>query len=440
MKKRQLSILLSIILALPNIIPAAASEQEFYPDASYSINDDLGENGKWKYRELFVHTTCDDPSQIPSDGSYAGMAVANDGERTYYEKTAEKYKKIGVAAEELHANVDYIFSGYVKSDSACDLGMLGGVYIVFDSDGNRLSSGANDMSVAGFKSLTEWQRIDKTFKFTQYKGRTDGKTYDIPEGGYISNGAEWRKEIFITHSNSSAVTLGLDDISLRLVPDEGKCTAYTKSASTIENPVISATDEISFTFSNDIDMRTVTPETVLLNGTAYDSTEIRSTVDEETRETTVYIKFNVLSAEQSYSVELSGIKDAWGRDIVGTNKTDFATLPAVEQTDAAFEDEDNQPLTSLAAGKVTASVALKSNIGDVNANIIAAECDGNRIVEIQYLPVTITASETRYTLPALDIDSADNAVRVYVWSDSEFPTPYTRYGIFSKNGYSAAQY
>lgn len=446
-KKRYFSALLSMTLLLPCLLaPTATAEQDFYPDATYDISTHLSEtSGKWKYRELCNNPTCDDETKIPTSSGFSDISVAKDEERTYFTRNCTAYKRLGVSVDELHTNTNYRFQAWEKGDTVNrDYGVIYATYEVADSEGNQLSVSGGEVSVGNFTGTDDaWTKIKRdNFQFTQYKNKA-GQRPNIPEGGYIMQ--DKPMTIWIGYASNVTVDgvaksrpLGLDDISLREIPKDSDCIAYTKSATTADTP-IATTDEVCFTFSNDIDYTSVTKDNVKLDGTSYDSTQVRVVVNETTRENKVSIKFGVLSPDKEYTVELSGITDAWGREIVGTNKTTIKTLPAVERTSLSFEGENGE-MSSLSAGELTASLKLKSNVGAVKANIIAAECDGNKIVKIVSVPATLTATETDFTLPKMNVDSADHSVRVFVWSDGDYPVQYTRYGTFSSTGWKDAEY
>ena len=383
--KKVIVCFLIMIIVFPSLSAGYATstaEDAVYPDAVHSTADELV-NGKWKYRELFVHTTCDDITQIPAANDYADMKVASDDTRTYFEKAAARYKKIGVEVEELHPNVDYAFSGYVTSDVDCGACMLGGVYVVFDADGTRLSSGANDMSVTSFASKPEWQKIKKTLRFTQYKDKTDGKIYDIPEGGFIANEAEWRKEIFITHGLAdTTVTFGIDDVSFRQIP------SWSVYATGAEYVAQDGKNMIRYTFDKDIDKWSCEKDLFTANNCTVDSVAV--TTDELTRKTSLDVAYTITGDNAAITLP-KGLIDAWGREIVDVE--DYATIPVSNGIDKA-------------SGRFYYDV---TDVTSEDYTVFVAAFDGNRLINV----TAAVVSDGKAT-GEMDVNGIDKVV-FYVW-------------------------
>lgn len=450
-KSRYFSALLSMTLLLPCLLaPTAAAEQDFYPDATYDATaaSELDGMGKWKYRELLPKEGTEKASGSigaveykNTSGNYVSVDKDTDTKKTgAYSWHAQPHTNSGSIRFQIDGfqKGDYYFSAWMKAEttkgeivkngSGAQNYVLYNTYNYPDVDKTMGPDSKNPSGSSFYLTGTDWNRVTLVRSVTGM-------------GGGVTETDSSKTHYFRVGINGLANDTWhfyLDDCSFRFKPEDNVCIAYTKSATTTEK-AIAATDEVCFTFSNDIDYATVTKENVLLNGAAYDDTEISWTVNETTRENKLSIKFGVLSPEKEYTVELSGITDAWGRAIVGTKKTTIKTLPAVERTNISFAGESGE-VSSLSAGDLTASLKLKSNVGAVKANIIAAECDGNKIVKIVSLPVTLSATETEYTLPKLTVGSADHSVRVFVWSDGDFPVQYTKYGTFSSTGWKDAEY
>lgn len=435
-KKRYFSALLSMTLLLPCLLaPTATAEQDFYPDATYdaAATSEKDDSGKWKYRNLFPEegqesTNSSQAGAVLNNGATAAAGHGDAHTGTYsWQETLTKEQCIRINIDPVYVS-DYRLSMWLKTENVTDTSQN------TDTDRRQVKVTMN----GHFQNGNGYTNLEPEILSPKFSSRAKWEYFAQNVTVDNNTALDKRCTLKIKNPENYTVKLSADDWSFRRIPAEGECVAYTKSATTAEK-LITTADEVCFTFSNDIDPYTVTKENVLLNGVAYDDTKISWTVNETTRENKLSIKFGVLSPESTYTVELSGITDAWGRAIVGTNKTTIKTLPAVERTSLSFQGENGE-MSSLSAGELTVSLRLKSNVGNVSANIIAAECDGNKIVEIVSVPATLTATETDFTLPKMNVDSADHSVRVFVWSDGDYPVQYTGYGTFSSTGWKDAEY
>ena len=406
-----------------------------YPEGQYTVFDDLDDSGKWKYRELIPDVGCEtitgfwDKSATPTPPD-TKVALSTDAYRGRYSvsRTMSGYAGLGAKVENLDIYTEenpaeYLLTMYAKADLAEGLTSIN---LTPCYSLNPLNAGKTetafrypntDMQIA---INDEWRRYTKSLRIL------DVTSIDKSKDMYMYFYA------FATGRPSN--TIYLDEFSLRRNLPKDFFAAEITDASYSDNTAV-------FTFNLDIDPRTVREEDILINGAPQESVieDITITTDEYTRITTMEIELSNLKSEMDYTIDISGVKDAWGRDITGQKTVEFSTLPAVSMS-ASFEME-NEDVTSLSAGELDIDLVLTSNIGNADVTIVAATCKNGVFTSVTPVEETLAAGSNTIDTITVTVGADDDAVRIFVWSDAGVVmTPLAKFGELTASGFKGEGY
>ena len=447
--KKSTAIISALVLAvMPINIYAEDAVSDFYPDAVYSDESAFDANGKWIYRELAVGGDCEDASLIWNNGSTnvtdaeLDTTIKHSGNASIKQTFSKTYQYMGLPLDEAWVENDtYRVSYWFYTDTALASGNLSN-YLAYGRVG-KSSIGKMEVAYSSAVTANEWNFIDSKIQFQRASADVSNSVaIDTSKTSYAS---------FVTNKQD---TRYLDDMSVRRVPAdlESFPKSYAKSITLKDSEgnakdgdaLLKSGDKIIFTYSLDVDKRTVGKENISVNGIKNASTiaSVAYSVNDATRETTVTVVLGSVKADSEYTVSLDDIKDAWGRAVVGTTSFTFSTAPIIE-TEIVLE-KDGEEITELEEGVIKAYFTLSSNVGEINAQLVAAVCSGNKFTSVTPKTVTIpvvpavsgTEREPDFTLNV----QAGETVRFFIWTDGEYPYPLSAMRIFDETGLNKAQY
>lgn len=405
-----------------------------YPEGQYTIFEDLDDSGKWKYRELIPDVGCEtvtgfwDKSATPTPPD-TNVALSTDAYRGSYSisRTMSGYAGLGAKVENLDIYTEgnpaeYLLSMYAKADLAEGLTSVNLVpcYSLNAGTESNFKYPGADMLI-GINN--EWSMYTKTMRIT------DVASIDKSKDMYMYFYANARD----SSNNKLSNTIYLDEWSLRRNLPKDFFGAEITDVSYSDNTAV-------FTFNLDIDPRTVRAEDILINGAPQTSVieNITVTTDEYTRITTMEIELTNLKSEMDYTIDISSVKDAWGRDITGQKTVEFSTPPAVSMS-ASFEME-NEAVTALSAGELDIDLVLESNIGAADVTIVAATCKNGVFTSVTPVEETLTAGSNTIDTITVTVGADDDAVRIFVWSDGAVMLPLAKFGELTTSGFKRAGY
>lgn len=400
---------------------AVMTRKPLFPEITYSASDDVDSSGKWIYRNLALDPDCEDLSKFwqstyTNDADTMSVSGECHSGTGSIEKLVTRYNRLGVEAD-LKANNDYHFSAWMRDKSSGNSNtlLIAAEYKVYDE--KKLSQKLQQMiltqsSASQFTLGNEWNYINRDVRITQFE--YDSITYPIGADYTIDSA-----KLYVTQSVDTERTVYIDDLNIRLIPD---FRVYTKALSHLDGGLI-GNEEVVFTFSNEIDKWTVTPENILINGESglgKISVDLRS--DDETKETDVAITFNT-PVEKGTEVEISlaDIRDAWGREVIGTTKL------------------------SVKGGKPYLTASFSNNEGNVNAQFTVHNADSGKLIVVPVCgdmlttvqSYNITQSNKQFTVTVSKNTQWDE-LRVFLWSDYKIMLPLREKNMFTKKEITAA--
>ena len=405
-----------------------------YPEGQYTVFDDLDDSGKWKYRELIPDVGCEtitnfwDKSATPTPPD-TKVALSTDAYRGSYSisRTMSGYAGLGAKVENLDVYTEenpaeYLLSMYAKADLAEGLTSIN---LTPCYSLNPLNAGLKE---AAFRYPNTDMQIAINDEWSRYT-----KSLRILDVTSIDKSKDMYMYFYAFATGKPSNTIYLDEFSLRRNLPKDFFAAEITDASYSDNTAV-------FTFNLDIDPRTVREEDILINGAPQESVieDITITTDEYTRITTMEIELSNLKSEMDYTIDISGVKDAWGRDITGQKTVEFSTLPAVSMS-ASFEME-NEDVTSLSAGELDIDLVLTSNIETADVTIVAATCKNGVFTSVTPVEETLAAGSNTIDTITVTVGADDDAVRIFVWSDAGVMSPLAKFGELTASGFKGAGY
>ena len=340
---KRASVLVTAAVMLIGSFPQVGGAEEaltpdaygLYPTAAYTtVSSELDDSGAWKYRELIPDVGCEtiagfwDKENVTPTSPNTNVALSTDAYRGSYSvsRTMSGYKKLGAKVENLDVYTEknpaeYLLSMYAKADLAEDLTSvnLTPAYLV---NGYMEKSFQYPNTTMPITINNEWGRYTRKMQIYERDVTSIDKSKDM----YMY--------FYAYAQGSPSNTIYLDEWSLRMAIPDNLSSSYVKSISpSPAKPAIKNGEDLTFKFSLDIDPRTVRKENITVNGTANSSLvkAVNVTTDEATRETTLTISFNTLTVGTTYTIALPEIKDAWGRNVVGTTTASVTCVPADAQ-------------------------------------------------------------------------------------------------------------
>ncbi|MBR5157466.1 MAG: hypothetical protein IKW59_06840 [Clostridia bacterium] len=362
--------ILMLVAVLPMSTFAAVPEAYALPDG---VTADT-----WEYRELVPDLECETLTGFENRGSSDAAptlqtnVVLDSVNKNYGEsslkRTARYSTGIGFRTAGFEAGATYNVSAAMRSDL-----IRGDAVMKIRPFLNYISSVAKEEEgvvtaytrTEGFISgSTEWS-VDNSWK--EYKG-----TFTIPTAFLNSSNASASSgaltQIGLAYNQSSGTandlvnnrivdTMYVDDWSIRKVPTGDfanvaseiisvKAGTEASAANNSEAPVtVKNGNLVEFEFTLDIDPRTVRKEKILVNGTA-NSNIITSAVLTEptgtTRRTVLTLMLGNMAEGAIYNISFDGLKDAWGREVVGNAAAYVMT--AAEKPYSINDDLDSSGL------------------------------------------------------------------------------------------------
>lgn len=389
-------------------------DKKLFPQKTYNISEDTDENGLWRYRNIAPNPSCDDLNFVwqPKYENDKNSVFLSD---EYAQSKGGSVKKVFKSAYtrlgyevDLKPNTDYYVSAWLKGDNEDNIKNMAFAeeFTAFDENGKRI--GLNQLVLSTddpmFSLSTNWEYISK-------KVRTDIFTKN---GNRLVMGDKYSSDnskLYLTTSSSEQKTVLMDDISIREIPPFD---VYTKAISHADGEKI-GDEEIVFTFSCDIDIFSVTPDKITINGKSGDG-KLTATVltDSESRETKLIINISPPSPEERVLISLKDIKDAWGRDIKGGKEvTVVGGKPYI-----AAEFEYNEILK--------ASFNVCGETGDADA--IVSLKNGNKQTDVSYYSITDTNRTFSYDIQNKEWDR----IEVFLLKDIKSLAPITKKYVFEK--------
>lgn len=403
---------------------AYMTKKPLYPEKTYLAAADTVD-GVWLYRNLAQDTECESlnafwqPTTQNDQGKYAAEisnTVFKSGTGSI-KKTLTNWSRLGIEAP-LLPNREYHFSAWLKNDDTDTETpfMLAAKYRAYDKNGTQLGEETEavltETDEAGLTVNNEWSYVNKSVRITKFYENGDKTTaYNLGVGYTLSD-----TYLYLTQNEAKTDrTVYMDNLNVRLVPD---FRVYVNAVSHFDNALI-GNEDIVFTFSADIDPQTVTPECITVNGaSAADLVTTRIETDDDTRQTKLYISFNTpLAKDAQARVELAALRDAWGREVLGTNAV--TVKGGKPYLTASFEKEE---------GGTAAHFTPHNADG---ARLIVVLTKGGALTDVRTYPAEATFD---YTIAG---DASYDDLRVFVLGDYTRLVPLTEKGVFTKNAIEA---
>ncbi|MBQ7900843.1 MAG: hypothetical protein IJ365_02610 [Clostridia bacterium] len=337
--------MLMVLSSLPAVYAADSADNGLYPDAVHTISaDEIDSAGNWIYRELVPDTSCETTDGFRAKGSIttnstmqdSGLRLSTDAHTGSYSIARTMRSNPGiafdVAAPGLVAYTDtnqkeYIFSTYMRADCSENVNVtvtpavnyrpVGGT----DNKEGAFDKGTGETSSA-FDVKSSWNYFTKRVRMFEADSAKQVTLYL-----YFSKLDSNNSTTDSTGDESKQIqTLYVDDWSVRLDVPDSFDSSYTKSIdSSSHSTSIANGDTVTFTFSLDIDPRTVRKENITVNGdkNSNNVSAVSVATNETTRETTLTITLDNMQDDSLYNIALPEIKDAWGRDVVGATEASY---------------------------------------------------------------------------------------------------------------------
>ena len=342
--KNGFAMVMSLIMAL-SLIPMTGAASTLtpdanglYPDAEYSDESAFDASGKWIYRELVQGGDCEDTSLIWNNGSTSVSAaeldttIKHSGNASIKQSFSAKNLFMGLPLDEVWVEGDtYRVSYWFYTNTALAKNELKD-YLTYARVGKG-TNGNVEVKYSTAVTADEWNFIDSTIQFARNANDTSGNiAIDTTKTSYIS---------LVTNKED---TRHLDDMSVRRVPAdlESFPSVYAKSVSpSFSRPVVANGDKVTFTYSMDIDPRTVRKENISVNDVkGANISAVSVATNEATRETTLEITMTGMTDGEAYTVSLDEILDPWGREVVGTSEITVYCANVVAGQYTIFDDLD----------------------------------------------------------------------------------------------------
>lgn len=331
---------------------------ELYPTAKYTaVSEELDGTKKWKYRELVPDVACEEEALLGNRGSNIILSGATtkqtDAKRIDTDKYAGNYSwyRRGITSRGIGFEIP---AGVIKKGQK----FISSAWLRSDMEGATEGTEAKRTAVRPFANWQtseaqmgtlrtiskEWGKYDLSFSVPNTYD--EEKPFRVAvvnaDGANVIEDFNTYSEMISSSESRPVYSIYLDEWSLRMAIPTDFPASYVKSISpSPEKPAIKNGEDLTFKFSLDIDPRTVRKENITVNGTKNSPLvkDVKVTTAEATRETTLTISFNTLEEGTAYTVALPEIKDAWGRDVVGTTTASITCVPAdAEYT--IYEDLD----------------------------------------------------------------------------------------------------
>lgn len=415
-----------------------------YPTAAYTtVSAELDTTGAWKYRELVPDVACEEENSFVNRGSNNIQSGASTKQTNAMRIDTDKYAgnyswyRRAITSRGIGFEIP---SGIMKKGQ----NFISSAWLRSDMEGATEGTPAERVAVRPFvnwvdkeaslgtnvKITNEWVKYDLSF--------TVPDAYDEEKPFRVAVVNADTENIFDSTTNDSysekdssgrvrpVYSIYLDEWSLRMALPDTFPASYVKSISpSPAKPVINNGEDLTFKFSLDIDPRTVRKENITVNGTANSPLvkAVNVNTDEATRETALTISFNTLEEGTAYKVALPEIKDAWGRDVVGTTTASVACVPAdAEYT--IYEDLDesgawkyrnlvpDEECESL-DGFVSKGSNTTTNKAQTNVKLSTDKHSGNYSI----MRGTRNNAGIGFEIDTIEIDPAEYYVSAWIKSD-----------------------
>lgn len=366
---KRASVLVTAAMMLIGSFPQVGGAEEtlspnaygLYPTATYTaVSSELDVTGAWKYREFVPDVGCEEENSLGNRGSIDIQEGATTKQTNAIRIDTDKYagnyswyrraitnRGIGfvIPAGTMKKGQKFISSAWLRSDmeGATEGTTADRVAVLpFVNWGD----GETKLLSTTVKITKEWKKYDLSFTVPdKYIEKNPFKVAVVnadTETIFDSTKNDSYSEIASNGKTRPVYSIYIDEWSLRMAIPSDFPASYVKSISpSPATPAIKNGEDLTFKFSLDIDPRTVRKENITVNGTANSPLvkAVNVTTNEKTRETTLTISLNTLEEGTAYTVALPEIKDAWGRDVVGTTTVRVTCVPADAQY-TIYEDLD----------------------------------------------------------------------------------------------------
>ncbi|MBR5157465.1 MAG: hypothetical protein IKW59_06835 [Clostridia bacterium] len=413
----------------------------------------------WEYRELVPDSECETSAGFINRGSdrtgtEGNFSVVPDGyygsglyrKSSHYRGIAFNAMNMEVTSEQAYRMSAMIKTDFLGESSKARIG-------VFENWGTGEGYVESKKNLSTLIEITE----DNVWTLYDTKVRIGGVKADGSVQIGIANLAESADYGMTATATNGSTTyiqdLYIDDWSMRKIPGEDLPSSKVMSvvAGTEENDmtdenvsvILQDGDVVKFAFSLDIDPRSVRKEKITVNGIP-DSNVISSATVEmpngSNRKTVLSLNLNNLKNGNKYTISMPELKDAWGREVEGKTTISFITKPILEEK-ISFE-KNGTDIASFEQGDLTAKIELKSNEEQQVTVVVAAIANGT-IAKISHTSLSLADGEEKSGENAVLIPiNSENAeyMRVFIWTNSDFPTPIVPYTTFGKDGLIKSEY
>lgn len=336
-----------------------ADANGFYPTAAYTTAaNELDGSGAWKYRELVPDVSCESENTFKNISSnytdVSGEDLQTEAERISSDKHTGNYswyrrglmyRGIGftIPANIIEKDVNYISSAWIRSDME---GATEGteaktlkVQMFANSGGKQ-----NFVAKPGVELSKEWKKYD--IKFQALEGYDEKNVFNLGICNYLTKDDAACNYKTLTRGSTKypLISIYVDDWSVRREIPADFAKSYIKSTvPAVNKPIIKNDGKVTFTFSLDIDPRTVRKENINVNGAANSEniSDVNVITNEATRETKLEITMANLVKNGKYTIALPELKDAWGRDVIGTRTLTVYCADVPDGQYTVFDDLDD---------------------------------------------------------------------------------------------------
>lgn len=246
----------------------------------------------------------------------------------------------------------------------------------------------------------EWEYLEMDFEVTSENANK----------GLLNDGASitlWWQCASENHSSkdiSAPYTVYMSDLKLMKYPVD-KC--VLENVKPGYNEIVPAEESSAeFEFSFGIDPESVKYDNILINGVSQTEASVKFFVDDNTL---VISREGGFAPDKSYNVEVTGLKDLWGREIAGSHSGTVTTKDYFDfKIDSIYNDSET-------ANKVNFSLINNLN-GSKDVRVVIVCYDGSNIKKL-FSSDIITCMPGVEVKPAVDVlDLASYShIRASVW-------------------------
>ena len=139
-----------------------------------------------------------------------------------------------------------------------------------------------------------------------------------------------------------------------------------------------------------------------------------------------------------YTIDISSVRDAWGRSVEGEKTVGFSTPAAIDMT-VEFKS-NGKTVTKMTDGDIEAKISLVNNMEYKDIIVVAAVCKDNRFVSVASKEISLDEGDFESVVLDIDAGEDNDSIRLFFWENSEEGLPLSNYGELSKDGFNKAVY